>query len=440
MAISPARIAAFEILLRADRHDSFASELLHSSQYAALSPADHRLATELTMGVLRWRSLLDQWISQESSVQFRKLDVEVLISLRLASYQLLFLDRIPQRAAIYESVELVKRARKRSATAFVNALLRKLEPKNPKSFSWQIPQSTTVAELAQRSSHPQWLVERWDKAFGFEIAKQICAYDQQIPATSLAILDSTELSALENSGTRLSPGLILSSSRRVEKISTKLRETAAVIQDEASQLVALLVGQGSRILDCCAAPGGKTRLIARLNPESTIIAADLHRHRASLLRKLVPDSNVHVVVADARTLPIGAYFDCVLVDAPCSGTGTLARNPDIKWRLTEADLRDLQSRQIAILGSAMRRVAPGGKLIYSTCSLEREENERVLDAALKEQSSFRILDCRPELDKLRAQGSLAWENVASLTDGPFLRTLPGVHPCDGFFAAILGKS
>ena len=203
--------------------------------------------------------------------------------------------------------------------------------------------------------------------------------------------------------------------------------------------MALLVGNGSSILDCCAAPGGKTRLLAEQNPEAKILAVELHSHRARLLRKLVTAKNVTVMNADVRELANGERFERVLVDAPCSGTGTLARNPEIKWRLGADDLADLQSRQIAILQAAMRHVVLGGKLVYSTCSLEREENEDVVERALAAQPAFRLLDCRQELDRLRSEGALAWKDVVSLTRGPYLRTIPGVHPCDGFFAAILER-
>jgi 16S rRNA (cytosine967-C5)-methyltransferase len=220
-----------------------------------------------------------------------------------------------------------------------------------------------------------------------------------------------------------------------------------VIQDEASQLVAALVGEGTGILDCCAAPGGKTAAIADHNPEASVTAVDLHPHRARLLRKLLAvhspaeaaTGKVHVIAADARNLPFATEFDRVLADVPCSGTGTLSRNPEIKWRLTPHDLGDLQLRQVAILRSAMARVAREGRLIYSTCSLEKEENEDVIEMALAKNSSFRVIDCHTQLEQLQLQGELVWPDPSLLTRGPYLRTLPGVHPCDGFFAAILER-
>ena len=442
MPISPARIAAFEILLRVDREDAFASELLHSSQYEALSDSDHRLTTELVMGVLRWRPALDEEIAKRSSLKLSRLDPEVLTALRLAAYQLMFLDRIPPRAAIHQSVELVKRARKRSAVPFVNALLRKLASSKPPVPV--IAESHTASDLARFSAHPQWLVERWVQGFGIDTARQICSYDQRIPETSLVIRGNTASEELQNHGLELAPGRLLASSRRLvkgdlAKIPAVLRDRIA-IQDEGSQLVALLLGAGSRILDCCAAPGGKTRALAERNPAATVIAAELHPHRARLLRTLVTLPNVGVIVADARTLPIAGGFDRVLVDVPCSGTGTLARNPEIKWRRKLEDLADLQARQTEILHSAMQHVASAGKLVYSTCSLEKEENDEVVEKVLSAHKSFRLLDCRERLEELTTEGELRWNYIDSLTSGPYLRTIPGVHPCDGFFAAILERT
>jgi 16S rRNA (cytosine967-C5)-methyltransferase len=174
-------------------------------------------------------------------------------------------------------------------------------------------------------------------------------------------------------------------------------------------------------------------------PEAEIVATELHPHRATLLRRLAPQQNVEVITADALALPYGADFDRVLADVPCSGTGTLARNPEIKWKLKPEDLLDLQTRQIAILKAAMGHVSAGGRLVYSTCSLEREENEQVIAACLSANSDFKIIPVRAELQRLQESGELVCENIDELISGEFLRTIPGVHPCDGFFAAIFER-
>jgi 16S rRNA (cytosine967-C5)-methyltransferase len=452
MPVSPARAAAFDILLRVERQASYASELLHSPSYESLSLGDHSLATELTMGVLRWRSVLDDEIAQASSPSLSKLDLEILISLRLALYQLRWLDRIPQRAAIHESVELVKRARKRSAAPFVNAVLRKLASSaRPYRECEEIEGATLSAQsLARSCAHPAWLVERWATEYGLPAARQICQHNQSVPTTSIRLRTPALDAELRSEGVELAPGALLKSARRVQTgdiTKTKaFRAGQIVIQDEASQLVAALVGQGSRILDCCAAPGGKTLAMADRNPHATITAVELHAHRARQLQTQLhskTDShamNVAVLTADATKLPPSAAdYDRILADVPCSGTGTLARNPEIKWRLKSEDLADLHSRQHAILRSAMAQVAPGGRLIYSTCSLEKKENEDVVEHALKGNNSFRLLDCSVELARLKTEGELTYPDLTSLTRGPYLRTLPGIHPCEGFFAAILEK-
>jgi len=445
MPISPARAAAFDILLRVEQQDAYASELLHAEHYAKLSPADHALATELTMGVLRWRSLLDRDIAAASSQSVRKLDTEVLAALRLATYQMQHLDRIPARAAIHESVELVKRARKRSAAPFVNAILRKLSqvPRPSNGHLAALHAASTPEAVAETSAQPLWMVERWFREFGVETTKLICAHDQSVPTTTIRLGSGGSEEELRSNKIELAPGILLASARSVRSgdvtRTRAFREGHIAIQDEASQLVARLVGKGSHILDCCAAPGGKTASIADRNPTSTIIAVELHPHRARLLRRLVRAGNVRVLAADAVRLPLVSQFDRVLVDVPCSGTGTLARNPEIKWRLKHEDLADLQSRQLSILQSAMSHVASGGRVLYSTCSLEREENSDVVEKALASDKSFRLLDGRHELEILQKEGELVWKDIDSLISGPFVRTIPGLHPCDGFFVAILEK-
>ncbi len=443
MPVSPARAAAFDILLRVDQQNAYASELLHSQRLENLSTADRALATELVMGVLRWRSRLDETISASSSRPLNKLDVEVLNALRLATYQLQFLDRIPARAAINESVELVKRAQKRSAAPFANAVLRKIS-----DIKLEPPSDTLVGDpiqfLAREFAHPEWLVKRWVAEFGVEHAWAICKHDERIPSTAVR-LDGAEIEQeLIKDGIALVPGSMLASSRIVVAgdvtQTLAFRDGRVFIQDEASQLVAALVGTSSRLLDCCAAPGGKTAALAARNPTAQIIAAELHPHRADLLRKRVRAPNVAVITADALALPLPGGFDRVLADVPCSGTGTLARNPEIKWRLTAPDLSDLHARQVGILRAALQQLVPGGRAVYSTCSLECEENQDVVEEVLRDNPSYRVRDCREELQRLRETEELVESDLDSLLSGKFLRTLPGVHPCDGFFAAMIERT
>ena len=442
MPISPARAAAFDILLRVQQQDAYVAELLHSNRLDKLSDADRGLTMEIVMGVLRWQSRLDSAIAANSSRPIAKLDAQVLIALRIATYQLQFLSRVPARAAINDSVDMVKRAGKTSAAPFANAVLRKVSDSNVMAPS-AAGNSQTVSELAEAYAHPAWLVERWIKQFGIANTTAICRHDQQVPATSIRIDDVAVVAELEADGITLALGALLTSARTVvggDVTQTRAyREGRVFIQDEASQLVAALVGNGSRLLDCCAAPGSKTAAIAARNPEAEIVAVELHPHRAELLRTRVHATNVQVVTGDILHFSPQGEFDRVLADVPCSGTGTLARNPEIKWRLKRQDLRDLHAKQVSILQAALRQLAPGGRCVYSTCSLEPEENELVIEEAVSNSENYTVADCRPELERLKEPGELAWSELGELLSGPYLRTLPGVHPCDGFFAAILQR-
>jgi len=443
--ISPARAVAYHVLRRVLERDAYAAELLHSGRLDQLSAADRRLATELVMGVLRWQSRLDAALGGHLDRKLVALDPEVLVALRLGAYQVMFLDRVPARAAVNESVELAKRAGKRSAAPLVNAVLRRLaNDATVRQARERAPAALSPAQIAGHYAHPPWLVERWAARLGADTAARICEYDQQAPPTALRLADAEAEAALRAAGIELAPGRLMSRARLV--VAGEVTRTPAFtegrifLQDEASQLVAALLGPGNMILDCCAAPGGKTAMLAERNPAAMIIAAELRPHRARLLRRLARARNIQVIAADACALPLAGGFDRILADVPCSGTGTLARNPEIKWRLAPADLAELHCRQTAILSSALGYLAPGGRLMFATCSLEDEENAQVVEEALAGTRGFRLRDCREELLRLQEAGELAGQDVDSLVEGAYLRTIPGVHPCDGFFAAMVERA
>ena len=438
--LSPTRSAAFDILMRVEQ-GAFADELLHSERLDKLTPADRSLCMEIVMGVLRWRSQLDDTIASWSKMPPQKLDPEVITALRMGVYQLVHLERVPAHAAVDQTVELVKRAGRRFSAPMVNAVMRKIAASKP-SPPTSPEAEGSLDQLASATAHPRWLLQRWEAEYGIEGARQIAHYDQQIPVPALRLRDPETENHLRGEGIELAPGELVAGARRV--ISGDVNKTRvfaegrAYLQDEASQLVALLVGHGTRILDCCAAPGGKTSVIAERNPSAVVVAAELHPARARLTRRLVRARNVFVIAANAEALPLMPNFDRVLADVPCSGTGTLARNPEIKWRRRAEDFLVLHGRQVSILRAALGNLVSGGRLVYSTCSLEREENDDVVVAeVLAGRSDLSLLDCRDELQRLKDEGELVWDDLDSLLRGKFLRTLPGVHPCDGFFAAVI---
>ena len=459
MPISQARTIAFDVLLRVAKQNAYADDVLRAELGKTVKAEDAGLATELALGVLRWQRLLDFVIDRYLKKSASTADVEVRIALRLGVYQLLFLDRVPARAAVHESVDLVKRARKRSAGTLVNAILRKVakEPlpgNSPAdSVARLFPADLPLAErLGIQYSHPTWIVERWLPIYGEERTRSLLQSNNRVPNLSGVLLDpqrredATE--SLQRAGCRIQPGRLLRGAWVLvggnPASSEAVRCGWVAIQDEASQAVAHLVAAepGNAVLDLCAAPGGKTLLLARAaGPQGHVIAADLHEHRVrALLERLELASvrNVETVVLDgAQPLPFEQPFDRILVDVPCSGTGTLARHPEIWWKLQAEDLRDLHNRQAQLLRNALPHLAPHGRLIYSTCSLEPEENELVVGEVLGALGdTFRVADPRIAIQNY-LQESVHIQSVAC-ADG-FFRTFPAEHGTDGFFAAIIER-
>jgi 16S rRNA (cytosine967-C5)-methyltransferase len=382
--VSPARLLAFETLRKVGR-GGYASDLLAAGA-AALDPRDAGLASEIVFGVLRYQAQLDYLIEHYSGRGLRKLDFDVLLALRMGIYQLRYLDRVPPHAAVSQSVELVKKGGFRSAAGFTNAVLRKVRRE---AVAWP----NRAVEL----SHPEWLLERWDRQFGPETAALIARVNLLPPETYIRVPAGREMpSALSVEAAEI-PG----SYRLLAGEAGPFR-----IQDIGSQSVVPLLdlAPGQSFLDLCAAPGNKTA--QALESGVRAVACDLHEKRVEMLKAL-GTSVVHL--DGTRPLPFGRRFERILLDAPCSGTGTLARNPEIKWRLEPSDLEELHRRQVVLLRNALEVLAPQGVLVYSTCSLEPEENDDVVE----------------EL---------------GLYPTDIMRRIPGVQPGDGFYAAVIKSS
>jgi 16S rRNA (cytosine967-C5)-methyltransferase len=462
-AISPARKAAFEVLLAVELGSGHSDDLLRTKAIDALSPTDRHLATTLVLGVLRWQIRLDEQLKLLIAKPKSKLDPEVSVALRMGAFQLQFLDRVPAHAAIDESVELTKQSGHRFASGLVNAVLRKLASAGPAA---DLPEETT-AELASAQAHPPWMVERWASSYGVEAARAICRHGQTQPPRIVRLpQDADEAAAveteLENAGVGLEPGAILTAARRV--ISGDVTATAAFregrvrLQDEGSQLIAELAActvedsggaietvQIENILDACAAPGGKTLILAERNPQARILACESSQKRlVELTTRLAAHSaRIECRLADATALNEDSAFGLVLADVPCSGTGTLGRNPEIRHRLREGELSRHSVRQRAILSAALRAIRPGGRVVYSTCSLEPEENEQVVASVLAENQNVRQVSLATTIQSLRKSGILvpgAERLLDSLTPEGALLLLPGALPTDGFFVAQIENS
>ncbi|MDP8988608.1 MAG: hypothetical protein M3N41_00820 [Acidobacteriota bacterium] len=349
-AVSSARAISFRVLLKVHA-GGFASDLLRQES-TALDSRDAALAETLVFGCLRYQSQLDFLIAYFSGRPQSKLDLEVRVALRMAIFQLRYLHRIPAHAAVAESVELVKSARKRSAAPFVNAVLRKV---NREPVRW--PDRATELSL------PAWMLERWERHFGRDVATAIAQ----------AALAEPEVYTNPDTGRQQDIG--------------------------AQSIVPLLaIEPGMTVLDLCAAPGNKTA--QAIAAGGRVTAGDRYLRRLAE----VPEQASRVVLDAAEPLPFSRLFDRILIDAPCSGTGTLARNPEIKWRLEPSDLPVFQARQRKMIERALPHLHPGGRLVYATCALEPEENQEVVNG-------FAVIEIRVRI--------------------------PGQNPGDGFFAAVL---
>ncbi|MGC2160652.1 MAG: transcription antitermination factor NusB [Silvibacterium sp.] len=435
--IARARSAAFEILLKVATTDAHSDEQLRSPAVNVLSTQDRALVTTLVLGALRWQLKLDARIRALLARPEARLAPVVETALRLGAFQLLYLDRIPAHAAIGESVELAKQAGETFAAGMVNAVLRKLA---------RLPRRTASGESIENEfAHPRWMAERWERFYGHDVARAICVFDQEPAATCLRMVHPDAEQALADEGVELAAGEFLTAARRLVRGDVVRSETFrrgwVRIQDEGSQLVAELAGHGKNILDTCAAPGGKMAILAERNPGSAITAMDASQRRLDAMRRNFPDERILYSVQDATTLQLPPEYDLILCDVPCTGTGTIGRNPEIRFRVEEGDLARQQRRQVKILSCALKGLAPGGRLLYSTCSLEPEENEAVVSECCEQVRGFDVIPLDEEVLHLEGEGAIHAQGALKLKqsalDGGFLRTLPGVHGCDGFFAALI---
>ncbi len=437
-----------------ERGQSHSDDLLRGKAVNELSEPDRNLATALVLGVLRWQIQLDHELQTLLKRPNAKLDREILIALRMGAFQLRFLDRIPARAAIDESVELAKQAGHKFASGMVNAVLRKLSSGAQKA----VASEDTVADLALAQAHPAWMVERWANVYGLEAARTICRHGQSQPALTIRLGKPEAEAELVKAGIQLEPGELLSTARTV--ITGDLTATAAFregrvrLQDEGSQLVAEIAARArdgfdqkaKNIIDTCAAPGGKTLILAERNPLARIVACESSAQRFEDLQTRLASygDRIECRHADATELKEDGVFDLALADVPCSGTGTLGRNPEIRHRLKLEGLPRQAERQRAILSAAMRAVRVGGRVVYSTCSLEPEENKQVVEAVLTASPKTRLISLESCIEALKSGGILT-ESAAMrlrdcLTSKGALRLLPGVFHTDGFFIAMMERT
>lgn len=448
--IAPARVAAYEMLRRVSTGRADLPGAIAGVRNSLKDDRDRALATDIATGTVRWRAALDYLIAHAAKRPTAKLDPEVVEILRLSLYQLLHLTRVPASAVVDDGVQLTKKVGKKSASGFVNAVLRGISrqrralplPPRPADIT---DRNATLEYLSVTLSHPRWLAERWLDRVGFERAEAWMQFNNEPALLTLRAnpLRTTRPELLEHLGSlavsahaaRFAPdGIVVDAGNLVEEAA----RGDFVVQDEASQLVALLAGQepGPLVLDTCASPGGKATAIAMtLEVGARLIACDVRERRMALLRRTVAASgalNVRLVQADAtKPLPFTGQFSTVVVDAPCSGLGTLRRDPDIRWNRRSDSLPALAAAQQAMLGHAAATVAPGGRLVYATCSSEPEENEQVVEA---------FLATHPEFTPLRATAAHPAIQPDLVDTAGHLRTEPDRHGLELFFGAVFERA
>jgi 16S rRNA (cytosine967-C5)-methyltransferase len=447
--IAPARIAAYEALSTVSAGEADLPTAIAAARERLTDDRDRALAAEIATGVQRWRAALDHLVVAFARRPIDRLDNEVVEILRMSVYQLLHLTRVPASAVVDDAVDLTRRAGKKSAAGFVNAVLRGISRKRahlplPARPTDAADREAALAYFSVTLSHPRWLAARWYDRLGFDAAEAWMRFNNTaapltLRTNTLKMTPAELADRLAADDVRLAPARYAPGAFVVEE-GHPLRGPGAeqgwfVVQDEASQLVAHLAAAhpGRRVLDACASPGGKATVIAAgMDPRGLLVACDVRARRVDLLRRTIEATgagNIKVVQADAlQPLPFSQPFETVVVDAPCSGLGTIRRDPDIRWRRRETDLEPLAAAETTMLTHAAAAVAPGGRLIYATCSSEPEENEAVVEAFLAANPHFTAIDARQAAPALPA---------AVVDDHGRLRTEPHVHELEAFFAAVL---
>jgi 16S rRNA (cytosine967-C5)-methyltransferase len=436
------REAALQILHAVETRGAFGDRMLDGAHARAKwDDRDQALLHELVKGGLRWRGRVDYVLDPFVHVGFDKLQPWIRNVLRLGAYQILFLDRVPEHAAVDESVKLAHKYGHPGLAGLVNSVLRRLIDEKA---SIVIPEGDDVASLSAWGSHPEWIVERWLERFGVEATRALLQADNRpVPVglrvnttkgTREQLIERLAAEGVKARPAEMSPDLVWVETHQSPGRLKAFREGWCTAQDESESLVARLVGprQHERLLDLCAAPGGKcTHLAELMGDEGEVWAMERDAARVTSVEQTIARlgiHSIHVVHGDGRNYAFPMPFDRVLVDAPCSGLGVLGRRADARWRKGPEILREMPPIQLDLLNAAGRRLRPGGVLVYSVCSFEPEETVVVVERFLRANPSF-VLEA--------AAGLLPDEVV---TEDGFMLVLPHVHGCDGAFAARLRKA
>ncbi|MDE5413018.1 16S rRNA (cytosine(967)-C(5))-methyltransferase RsmB [Alkalihalobacterium chitinilyticum] len=442
------RDVALDVLLQIEKNQAYSNLLLNQTvKKANLDQRDVGLLTEIVYGTVQRRDTLDFYLEPFIKKGVKKLDDWVRVLLRLSLYQMIYLDRVPDRAIVHEAVTIAKRRGHQGISGMVNGVLRNVRRQELRSFD---EVKDDVNRLAIETSHPLWLVRRLVAQYGFEEARQMCLTNLEPPQvtvrvnqTKASIEEAIEL--LSQEGIDTVRGYLSNDALIIEKGNVTHTEAfkngVITIQDESSMLVAraLAPEEGMHVLDCCAAPGGKsTHLAEQMNDKGRVTALDLHDHKVKLIQQLCERLQLKSVAGktmDARLAKDSfekASFDAILVDAPCSGLGVIRRKPDIKWTKSVKDIEAIQNIQKEILTAVVPLLKPGGRLVYSTCTIDRTENEEMVQWFLDSHDDFRLDSSLSERLPQHISEKAKFEE-GSLT------ILPHHFNTDGFFITAMIK-
>lgn len=440
------REISLQILMEVNIEGAFSNIAINRQVEKNQAFQEENFIRELVYGVIENRKYIDYMIGKLSKRPIGKIHPPILEVLRLGVYQIVFMEKIPDRAAINETVNLAKKYGHQGTVKYVNGILRNLARK--KDSLVLVDEKDPLSYLSIKYSYPKWMIKTWIKEYGYEFTEQLCIAGNMRPKLNIRVntlRTSREdlYKSLNSYGYKLSKtpyagdGLIIENPKRITSLG-EYKEGHFIIQDESSMLVSQVMApkEGSLVLDVCSAPGGKTTHLAQImRNKGRIIARDIHGHKLQLVEDNYNRLGINIIEteifdASSQDKNLVGKVDYCLVDAPCSGLGIIRRRPEIKWNRKEKDLKQLADLQWEILNKVKDYIKPNGKLVYSSCTISRDENENMVEKFLDKNKEFKLVGFEKKLNSK--------ENVEAANKG-FIQLFPHIHHTDGFFIANFNK-
>lgn len=438
------REVAVKILVSINEKKAYSNIQLSKMEH--MDPRDENLVREMVYGIIENKLYIDHIIGKASKIKLKKIHPYILEILRIGIYQILFMDKIPNSAAVNESVKLAKKYGHKGTIGYVNGILRAFV-RDQEKFTYIDP-SDKINYLSIKYSHPKWMVQRWIEEFGLAFTEKLCKANNETPSLNIRVntlkISREELiSKLRNKGIQLREGkyakdcLIIDEANHIVSLS-EYKEGLFTIQDESSMLVAQIMDprEGSTVLDVCSAPGGKSTHMAQyMNNKGMIISRDVFDHKIQLVEENANRLGIDIIKTENqdalnRDEDLIGKMDFLLLDAPCSGLGLIRRKPEIKWNRVREDIEGLSKLQYDIINNIKDYLKPGGILVYSTCTIEKAENIDIINRFMEENTEFKLVPIENSFNNK--------ENLNTLREG-YIQLFPHIHGTDGFFIAKMVK-